>query len=124
MSQVTEHFSWSEFACKNGAIVPQEYADNLIELCQNLEEIRSVVGKPIYIVSGYRTPAYNKKCGGAKSSQHLFAKAADIRVKGLESEQLKLIIEDLIESGKVKQGGLSAYSSFVHYDIRGKRARW
>jgi hypothetical protein len=34
------------------------------------------------------------------------------------------IILDLIEEGKMKQGGLGLYSSFVHYDVRGTKARW
>ena len=30
----------------------------------------------------------------------------------------------LIKAGKMKQGGVGKYSTFVHYDTRGTAARW
>jgi len=40
-------------------------------LCENVfEPIRKHVGAPIRINSGYRSPAVNKRAGGAKTSQH------------------------------------------------------
>ncbi|MGV4419604.1 hypothetical protein ACQ1QE_10610 [Ornithobacterium rhinotracheale] len=51
-------------------------------------------------------------------------KAADIRVDGVTPERLASIIERLIYNGKMKQGGLGIYPTFVHYDIRGTKTRW
>ncbi|WP_448826708.1 D-Ala-D-Ala carboxypeptidase family metallohydrolase [Capnocytophaga bilenii] len=57
---------------------------NVKALAQQLEVLRAALGnKPIIITSGYRTPAHNKKVGGADNSQHLTASAADIVVKGV-----------------------------------------
>ena len=51
-------------------------------------------------------------------------KAADISIKGLSSLEVYKTIERLIENGDMLQGGLGLYDTFVHYDIRGERARW
>jgi hypothetical protein len=34
------------------------------------------------------------------------------------------IIENLIAQGKIIEGGVGIYPTFVHYDIRGTKARW
>jgi uncharacterized protein YcbK (DUF882 family) len=47
-------------------------------LLARLEALRSIRGKPITIVSGYRCPPHNKAIGGASNSQHMYAAAADI----------------------------------------------
>ena len=80
--------------------------------------------KPIHINSAYRSEEYNAKVGGVKTSQHIMGKAADIAIKGLSPLEVYKTIERLIENGDMLQGGLGLYDSFVHYDIRGERARW
>ena len=47
-----------------------------------------------------------------------------INVKGYTPRQLSVVIERLIKEGKMKQGGIGVYPNFLHYDIRGKKARW
>lgn len=122
--KLTANFKWSEFESKDGATMPADVKANVQELAKNLEVIRAAVGGPITINSGYRSPAHNKSVGGAKNSQHLYGRAADIKAKNLNTHQLHTIIEDLIAKGKIKQGGLGLYPSWVHYDIRGTQARW
>src|SRR5215475_6802196 len=52
---------------------------NLLELCENmLEPIRELVGGPITVTSGYRSPTLNSIVGGAPESQHKTGEAADI----------------------------------------------
>lgn len=125
MGDLTKNFSLKEFSCKNGIWVPPEYMENVEELAENLQILRYFLNVSIHINSGYRTEDYNKKIGGSKNSQHLYAKAADIRVKTeMFTECLYDIIEGLIRTGQMKQGGVGLYSNFVHYDIRGTKARW
>ncbi len=50
--------------------------------------------------------------------------AADIKVSGMTPKEVALVIEGLIEQGKMKQGGIGIYPSWVHYDVRGTKARW
>ena len=123
--KLTKNFSRQEFDCKDGTKVPDNLLNNLKELAENLQVLRDYLNTPVSITgSGYRTPSHNKKVGGASNSQHLYAKAADINAKGLTPKELFRTIENLISLGKMKQGGLGLYKTFVHYDIRGFRARW
>ena len=123
--QITEHFSKHEFDCHDGSPMPSSVFVNVEKLAQKLEIIRSAIGnKPMSIMSGYRTPSHNASVKGASNSQHLVGKAADLKVKGLTPTQLYLKIEALINQGAIPQGGQALYDTFVHYDIRGTKARW
>lgn len=126
MAKLTENFSLHEFMCNDGSDVPNEYLPNVVELAKNLQVLRDFIKKPITINSGYRSPKYNAsaKVKGAKNSQHLLAKASDLRVSGITPRELANIIERLIKEGKMKQGGIGVYKTFTHYDIRGTKARW
>lgn len=122
--QLTKNFALYEFNCRDGRKVPPEYMGNVRELASNLQVLRDEIGEAIHINSSYRPPDYNKRIGGAKNSQHLTASAADITAKGYTPRKLAAVIERLIKAGKMKQGGIGIYPGFVHYDIRGKKARW
>ena len=122
--KISRNFDLSEFACNDGTDVPAEYLPNVISLAKNLQVLRDALKKPVTINSGYRSPDYNKKIGGASKSQHLVAKAADIRVPGLLAIEVYNVILRLIEQGKMHNGGLGLYDSFVHYDVRATSARW
>lgn len=121
---LTKNFTREEFDCSDGTIVPLLYKQNVIELAQNLQVLRDYLNEAIYVSSGFRTKKYNKQIGGVDDSQHLEAKAGDLSVKSLTPLQLAKTIEKLIAKGKMKQGGIGVYKTFVHYDIRGTKARW
>lgn len=123
-NQLSKNFKKFEFKCRDGSGVPDKYMDNLIELVENLQIIRDHIKVPMHIISGYRSPKYNRKIGGARKSQHMKARAADIVVKSLKPTELREIILNLIKEGKIKKGGVGLYRSFVHYDTRGWNARW
>lgn len=123
--KLTKNFSRQEFDCKDGTIVPEKFLMNVKEVAENLQALRDYLEVPVSVTgSGYRTPSHNAKVKGAKNSQHLTASAADINAKGYEPKQLAEVIELLILKGKMKQGGIGVYPNFVHYDIRGTKARW
>jgi len=122
--RLTKNFSLSEFDCKDGSEMPSELLTNVLELAENLQVLRDFVGVPIKINSSYRSLSHNANIGGSKSSQHLFAKAADIVIESKSPEQVANIIKVLISEGKMKQGGIGVYNTFTHYDIRGHKARW
>ena len=123
--KLTKNFSRQEFDCKDGTPVPVHLLPNVKELAENLQVLRNYLGAPVQVTgSGYRTSTHNKRVGGAPKSLHLEAKAADINAKGHTPKQVYDAIEKLIALGKMKQGGLGLYKGFVHYDIRGTKARW
>ena len=122
--QLTKNFHVKEFKCKDGTHVPDDLLENVKLLCENLQVLRDHIGKPIRIISGYRSPKYNRRIGGAKRSQHMTAKAADIKVSGMSPKEVKAAIVQLIKEGKMKSGGVGLYTTFTHYDVRGRNARW
>ena len=124
MAKLTKNFSLEEFKCKDGSDIPNNVLSNITELAKNLQVLRDSINKSISITSGYRSPEHNAKVKGAKNSQHVKGTAADIKIAGMTPKEVALVIEGLIESGKMKQGGIGIYPSWVHYDIRGVKARW
>ena len=104
--------------------MPKDVLVNITKLANQLQYVRDNVAMPITINSAYRCETHNKSVGGSSRSQHLVAKASDIVVKGKTPKEVVEVIEMLIQKGVMKQGGLSAYSTFTHYDIRGYKARW
>jgi uncharacterized protein YcbK (DUF882 family) len=123
---ITAHFTLDEFACRDGTAVPPELHPNVLRLAQQLEVLRAYLGaQPIRILSGYRTAAHNASLrGAAKRSRHLTAEAADIVIAGVPPRAIHAEIERLIAAGLMQEGGLGLYPYWVHYDIRGRRARW
>lgn len=57
---------------------------NLRRLCEGvLQPLRNRLREPIEISSGYRSPQLNRAIGGAKKSDHLYGRAADIKCSNL-----------------------------------------
>lgn len=122
--KLTENFNREEFDCRDGTKVPAELMPNIQKLADQLQILRDNLGETIHVNSGYRSPAYNARIGGATNSQHMQAKAADITCKSKTPKQLAAYIEKLITSGTLKFGGIGVYPGFVHVDIRSGKARW
>ena len=120
----SKYFTLDEFQSKDGSKMPEKVKKYIQELAKNLDVIRETVGVPITINSGYRSPQHNANVGGVKNSFHTKGMAVDIVAHGYTTTQLKKIIEALITEGKIKQGGIGFYPSWIHYDIRGNIARW
>jgi len=129
-SKITEHFYLVEFAQPERHGLPGEpypielVQDNLFPLCRVLEVVRSKFGKPIEIVSGWRSELYNRKVGGARLSRHCKGDAADFRVVGVDAAIVHGACIELEAAGSIQIGGLGHYSTFTHIDLRPHRARW
>lgn len=113
--RLSENFVSTEFDCncKFESCKTTKIDDRLIE---KLQEKRYSWGKPIAINSGYRCTKWNQVVGGAKHSQHLNGKAADIVVHGKTPKSVANDCEDF--------NGLGRYKSFTHVDVRPYKARW
>jgi len=121
--KLTNNFNLNEFN-KHNFPLTETILRNIQELAKNLQVLRDEVKKPIKITSGYRDPSFNKKIGGATQSRHITGQAADLKIEGYTPKQVAAIIEKLISAGKMKQGGLGIYKTWIHYDIRLTKARW
>lgn len=105
-----EHFTGAEFRCKDGT---KEFL-YCLRLIETLEKIRESLNAPVIINSGYRTPEWNAKVGGAKCSYHMKGMAADIVVKGHTTKEVAKIASEILGN----QGGVIRYTNFVHVDVR------
>jgi len=89
-------------------------------LCQRtLQPLRDVVGRPVRVISGYRSPELlaalideAKRSGGpmpSRASQHLKGEAADVVVDGLTPRELACLVYGL------HQGGVLQVDQCIHY---------
>jgi len=95
MTKLTEHFTLeeltaSETAARNGWDNTPNEAEitNLERLALMLEQVRSILNKPILINSAFRSKKVNDGVGSKDTSQHRIGCAADIRVPGMNPDQV------------------------------------
>lgn len=106
-----KHFKIDEFDC---SCCGKNWVNPA--LIKELDKVRTELGLPIKVVSGYRCPAHNKAVGGVKDSQHVLGQAADITCSDLEKlwEILPKYFQ-AIGDGRAK--------GFIHVDRRGPKVR-
>ena len=106
-----KNFKYIEIACphcgKNRPLDPR-----LIFL---LQALRDKINLPIIISSGggLRCPVYNKQIGGYADSPHLYGKAVDISVKGMDIFTLARIAKEV----GFNRIGIYPYNYFIHVDV-------
>jgi zinc D-Ala-D-Ala carboxypeptidase len=128
MSKLSKYFSLSEFTksqqAKRLGISNEptaEHQKNMEELCVNvLDKVREKYG-PIFISSGYRSEAVNKKIGGSKTSQHCLGEAADIDMDGLNDDIFLFIKNNLDFDQLIWEFGDSKCPDWVHVSYTNAR---
>lgn len=151
---VSEHFRLADFLTHDQQNVWPKYLVLREELIDKLELVivelqrRGVDAQRLRIMSGFRSPQYNRRTRGtAQDSRHQFGDAADILVDnngdgrlddlnrdGRVNSQDIRIMADAVDSVERQYpelvGGLGVYRAtrarqpFIHVDTRGVRARW
>ncbi len=152
---VSPHFTLGQFLCKQQPDHWPKYLLLRTALLVKLETLlaeanrRGVHADTFFVMSGYRTPTYNKAIGNVAYSRHLWGGAVDVFVDNdgdgvmddlnsdgrhdiADAKVLHGIAQDLANNGIWKRllGGLGLYGprphrgSFVHVDARGNNARW
>jgi hypothetical protein len=152
---ISPHFRLNQFLCKQNGEYPKYLVlkeNLLLKLEVILQEINAKGYRcdSLHVMSGYRTPYYNKEIGNVKYSRHIYGGAADIYIDENPKDEM---MDDLNQDGKIDYkdaaiiyeiidglygkpfykrlvGGLARYKKnvkhgpFVHIDVRGSRARW
>jgi len=119
--QLSEHFSLeeltrSEVAERKGLDNTPNASEiaNLTRLAALLEQVRSLLNKPIMLNSGFRSKPVNDSVGSKDSSQHRIGCAADIRVPGMTPKQ---VVEAIIASDIGYDQVIEEFSSWTHISV-------
>jgi hypothetical protein len=151
---ISPHFRLKQFLCKQPAgsrkyVVLNDRLPLALEYVLQLVNEAGYRASTLHVMSGYRTPAYNRSLGDARYSQHQWGAAADIFIDengdgrmddlngdGRSDRRDAEVLYRLIDSAAARPeargliGGLGKYSStaahgpFVHVDVRERTARW
>lgn len=118
--QLSEHFSLAELTISAKAkeltldnIPKGIQLENLKYTANKMEEIRNLLGHPIKVTSGYRSPAVNKAIGSkAKHSQHMEGQAVDFTCRGFGTPDdiVRAIKSSDIEYDQI----IKEFDSWVH----------
>jgi hypothetical protein len=153
--EVSPHFKLGQFPSKQSTELPKYLVLRealLLKLELLLERINEtgIAADSFTIMSGFRTPVYNRAIGNGQHSRHIYGGAADIYVDVAPRDD---VMDDLNGDGALDhrdaqwlyrladelfgraqharlRGGLGIYRStaahgpFLHLDARGARARW
>ena len=109
------YFNFEEFDSPDeiGSGLPKCQGGKMdLAFLHKLDEARTIAGVPFKITSGYRSEAWNKRCGGRVGSSHLKGVAVDISCK-TSGERAK-ILNGLFTVGLGRRCGIA--SNFIHVD--------
>jgi uncharacterized protein YcbK (DUF882 family) len=154
--KVSEHFKLADFLTHDQKavwpkflVLNEDLVDKLELVIAKLEENGVTVHRMV-VMSGFRTPWYNRhggRVGGrAELSRHMYGDAADVYVDNgsgrmadlnhdgrVDSRDAKVIlkaVEQVEREHPELAGGVGVYRAtrnhgpFAHVDVRGWRARW
>lgn len=98
---LTEHFTLEELTHTDHRELNNEpnesEIENLKRLAAFLEQVKTVLGnKPVMVNSAFRSKAVNDAVGSKDSSQHRIGCAADIRIPGMNPDE---VTKAIIASG-------------------------
>ena len=126
---LTEHFTLAEMTVSQAAartgtpnLPDSQKVQNLKRLCvELLEPIREIVGSPVTVTSGYRSPQVNALVGGSLSSAHLKGFAADINAYrfGSARKLATVLVEQLKERGIAFDQLILEFDQWVHIGLFG-----
>lgn len=153
---LSPNFTLDQFLCKQATNSEMKYLLVKPALILKLETLlaevqsRGIVVDTFFVMSGYRTPFYNKAIGNVPYSRHVWGDAADIYIdhapkdgsmddingdgkrNRADAGHLYRIAEHVdtlvartgLSGGVGEYGANSAHGPFVHVDTRGTPARW
>lgn len=154
-TRISPNFTLGQFVSKQAQDFPK-YVVLRPSLLLKLEDILATLnssGRPtesLTVMSGYRTPWYNRAIGNVPYSRHVWGDACDFyidenpadgvmddmdgdgRTTRNDARWLADFIDNMSQQGLLgnRIGGVGVYGSttahgpFVHVDVRGHRARW
>ena len=87
---------------------------NLVRTAELLEQVRSLLNKPILVNSAFRSKPVNDSVGSKDTSQHRIGCAADIRVPGMTPKQ---VVQACIDGGIPFDQIIEEFGSWTHISV-------
>ncbi|NTW49672.1 MAG: peptidase M15A [Chlorobiales bacterium] len=154
-TQLSPHFKLKQFLCKQPGttkylVLEEKLLVKLEHVLQKVNEL-GYACESFNVMSGYRTPYYNRSIGNVMYSRHVYGSAADIfidespkdgvmddlnkdgRIDKQDAEVLYDVVEAMYGGETVSTqlvGGIGVYNKnashgpFIHVDVRGTQAHW
>jgi hypothetical protein len=121
--EVLEAHAKTRGGVKN-TLPPRSLWGNIRNTIRVVDKLVDRLDAPITtIVSVYRSPAYNRRCAGAKSnSYHLRNNAIDIKLACPPGKVASMA--RAMRGAGLFRGGVGRYGSFTHIDTRGSNSDW
>ena len=125
--QLSDHFTLEELT--HSEVAERKNLDNtpnateianLTRLAGLLEQVRSLLNKPIMLNSGFRSKAVNDSVGSKDTSQHRIGCAADIRVPGMTPKQ---VVQACIDANIGYDQIIEEFGSWTHISVPDTAAR-
>jgi hypothetical protein len=133
-AEFTPYWSRVRNGVRNSA-PPERLWANIVPTLAVLQRFRTEFGRPVQLLSTYRSPDYNRAVGGATGSMHKEFRAIDFTVSAGNPTQWAKVLRGY--RGKTFRdphrgqdftfrGGIGIYTSsnFVHVDTRGNDVDW
>ena len=150
--QLSPHFTFEQFLCKQQSSYPKFIVVSTATL-QMLESFLDFLNARGYdidtfgVISGYRTPYYNRLIRNVAYSRHIYGDAMDLfidkdkdgsmddlngdgKFNGEDVAVLYDLAKEFHKENKAYTGGIGKYlqtsvhTEFIHMDNRGYMARW
>lgn len=87
---------------------------NLTRLAEFLEQVRKILGKPIFVNSAFRSKLVNDAVGSKDTSQHRLGCACDIRVVGMTPDE---VVKAVIASGLPYDQIIREFDRWTHLSV-------
>jgi len=123
--QLSKHLSRAEFERSdaatnygiNNSMNSGQLAKAMALAINCFEPIREHLGKPIRVNSGYRSPAVNKRIGGASlTSQHSLGEAIDLDLH--DRDLFEWIIDNVVFDQLIYEAGNDTEAAWFHISYR------
>ncbi len=124
----------SEFVDANSYVDPGHFSFNeinfgdyswaIFSIAQHCENIRTAMGCPLTVNSGYRSPIHNANIGGAANSRHMYGDAVDFAVQDFNNDgqtnqtDWQMLADECENEGATYVEPYSMTGTWVHADWR------
>jgi zinc D-Ala-D-Ala carboxypeptidase len=126
MGDLSTNFSREEFACQCGCGRGLGDGEVSPDLVLHLENIRSAMGRPLFITSGCRCDAHNAAEGGVDGSVHTMLPLVVADVRAYPGPHKYNLVSLAFNQGAT---GVGVANSFIHMDwhdgsVKARPAVW